>query len=124
MKLYFETQAQLALFLMTCCAGFAAGLTTDLLSVLLGGRLRALFDVAGFLIAFFLLTAYLLLFSQASLRLYDFLGLAVGLTLYTLGLKRIILSASHRAKARIQAHQEKKSHTSNQQKDSTDARRK
>lgn len=120
MKLYFETQAQLALFLVTCAMGFAMGLIPDVLSLFLGGRLRAVCDVVGFLLGFGALTAYLLLFSQSSVRLYDFLGLAVGLTLYALGLRRLVEMLVGRVKRGFrQRKSEKIDHSAQAKQEST-----
>lgn len=114
MKLYFETQAQLALFLMTCAMGFALGLLPDILHLLLGGRLRAVCDIVGFIIGFLMLTGYLILFSQATLRLYDLLGLCTGLTIYALGVRRLARAAVGRISAAIGRKKKEKQPLSNE----------
>ena len=86
MKLFFETSAQGAVFLMMLPVGMLLAICVDVCG--LSGVLRPLWDLVAVLLCFAAIGVCVVLLDDTSLRLYHVLAVLTGYLLYALGLRR------------------------------------
>ncbi len=117
MNLYFETQYQGELFFLAAAAGMLCALLMDIGATLLGKTLRPVADILAFLLATASVLGLSLFVGKQQPRFFLLLGTACGVTLYSLGLRRLLVAASLAVRRLVTCLQEglQKKHTLRQE---------
>ena len=96
MNLYFETQYQGELFFLAAALGMLCALAMDGCALVLGKTLRPIADILSFFMATAAVLCLSLFVGRQQPRLYLLLGAGCGVTLYVLGLRRLLLAVYRR----------------------------